>query len=189
MYYYDAFYAQTRSIDVVQKSLRKVRPGLPQERPTTEEIMHFTLQGLLPSGHVLALNTNLGSLSELAYSLDWPRMIAQQQFTTSELSVLMPLLEAYPHYCPYEVLLANFVSGRMTEETIAESRMRLQEAQLRGEWDQEMRPVRNVLSRTRIKMRSFAVEISSILETGYILMYVSGHKKWETPPREPLAFR
>ena len=33
-----------------------------------------------------------------------------------------------------------------------------------------MRPVRNVLSRVRFKMRSFGIDITSILETGYILM-------------------
>ncbi len=49
-----------------------------------------------------------------------------------------------------------------------------------GIWDQEMRPVRNVLSRTRLKMRTFGFDISSILETGYILMF-------ESRPR-PLAF-
>lgn len=181
---------QTRRIAAMQEvSLRKVKPGLPQTKPSPEEIMHFTLQNLLPVGHVLALNSKLGILSELSYSLDWPRMIAQQQFTDSEIRVLMPLLDSYPHYCPYEVLLANFTRGCVTDITIAESRRRLQEAQIEGVWDQEMRPIRNVLSRTRIKMRSFGIEISSILETGYILMYISGHKKWETAPNDPSPFR
>ena len=40
-----------------------------------------------------------------------------------------------------------------------------------------MRPVRNVLSRTRLKTRAFGIEISSILETGYILMYVSQRRQ------------
>jgi hypothetical protein len=39
-----------------------------------------------------------------------------------------------------------------------------------GTWDQEMRPVRCALSRTRLKMRTFNVDISSILSTGYILL-------------------
>ena len=53
----------------------------------------------------------------------------------------------------------------------------LHEAQLEGVWDQEMRPVRNVLSRTRLKMRTFGIEIASILETGYVLMRLSARKQ------------
>jgi len=141
----------------------------------SEEILHFSLQGLLPVGYTLALNTTLGTLSLLICKGDRPHMLAEQQFTTSEICVLMPLLESYPYYCPYEVLLASFSSGRVTDTTIAKCRKRLQEAQEAGVWDQEMRPVRNVLSRTRLKTRTFGIEISSILETGYILMYVGDH--------------
>jgi len=106
-------------------------------------------------------------------------MLMEQQFTTSEICVLLPLLEAYPYYCPYEVLLASFNNGRVTEATITRFRQRLQEAQEAGIWDIEMRPVRNVLSRTRLKTRAFGIEISSILETGYILMYMPNYKQWE----------
>jgi hypothetical protein len=153
-------------------SLRKVKPPMSTTQENEEEILHFSLQGLLPVGHSLALNTTLGTLSHLVISQDRPLMVQEQQFTTSEICVLMPLLESYPYYCPYEVLLASFNNGRVTEVTVARSRKRLQDAQETGVWDQEMRPVRNVLSRTRLKTRAFNIEISSILETGYILMYV-----------------
>ena len=122
---------------------------------------------------MFALNTTLGTLSHLAFVQDHPRMLAEQQFTTSEICVLMPLLEAHPYYCPYEVLLASFNNGRITETAVARCRERLEEAAEAGVWDQEMRPVRNVLSRTRLKTRTFGIEISSILETGYILMYIA----------------
>ncbi|HTK06178.1 MAG TPA: hypothetical protein VL485_03335 [Ktedonobacteraceae bacterium] len=158
-------------------SLRKVKPPMSAAQENEEEILHFSLQGLLPVGHSLALNTTLGTLSHLVISQDRPLMVQEQQFTTSEICVLMPLLEAYPYYCPYEVLLASFNNGRVTEVTIARSRKRLLDAQEAGVWDQEMRPVRNVLSRTRLKTRAFNIEISSILETGYILMYVGEHNK------------
>jgi hypothetical protein len=141
-----------------------------------EEILHFSLQGLLPVGHSLALNTTLGTLSHLVCKNDRPHMMMEQQFTTSEICVLMPLLESYPYYCPYEVLLASFNTGRVTEVAVERARARLQEAQEAGVWDQEMRPVRNLLSRTRLKTRAFGIEISSILETGYILMYMSQAK-------------
>ena len=157
-------------------SLRKVKAPVSYLQETNEEVLHFSLQGLLPSGHTLALNTSLGTLSHLVCKDERPYMLMEQQFTTSEICVLLPLLEAYPYYCPYEVLLTSFNGGRVNDSAVARSRERLLEAQEAGVWDQEMRPVRNVLSRTRLKTRAFGIEISSILETGYILMYMPHHK-------------
>ena len=162
-------------------SLRKVKTSVYHVQPTDDEILHFSLDDLLPEGHMLALNLPLGTLSLIANSRDnsYPYLLAEQQFTTSELCVLIPLLRSYPYYCPYEVLLASFNNGNVNESTIDRSRKRLYEAQLAGIWDQEMRPVRNVLSRARLKMRAFRIEISSILETGYILMNLSERKHLE----------
>jgi len=109
--------------------------------------------------------------------MPYPRMMAEQQFTLSELSLLLPLLNSHPHYCPYEVLLASFNHRTVSDATIERCRRQLHEAQLEGVWDQEMRPVRNVLSRTRLKMRTFGIEIASILETGYVLMRLSARKQ------------
>src|SRR5439155_18231781 len=99
-------------------SLRKVKIPISSMQETVEEVLHFSLQGLLPPGHTLALNPSLGTLSHLVCKLDRPHMLMEQQFTTSEICVLLPLLEAYPYYCPYEVLLASFNNGRVTEATI-----------------------------------------------------------------------
>lgn len=136
----------------------------------TGQILYFGLQDALPEGHILALNTHLGTLSYLHSSGKWPRMLVQQQFTNSEMSLLRPLLEHYPHYCPHEVMFANFYNGTVSEKTIARARARLQEALDYGTWDHEMRPVRNVLSRTRLKLKDFGLDVLSILETGYMLM-------------------
>ncbi|HKF37048.1 MAG TPA: hypothetical protein VKB35_09125 [Ktedonobacteraceae bacterium] len=162
-------------------SFRKVKTSVYHVQPADDDIMHFSLDGLLPDGHMLALNLSLGTLSLLANSPThlYPYLLAEQQFTSTELCVLVPLLKAYPHYCPYEVLLASFNHGNVNETTIERSRRRLHEAQVEGIWDQEMRPVRNVLSRARLKMRAFRIEISSILETGYILMVLSERKRLE----------
>ena len=160
-------------------SLRKLK-SVPRELvPAPEDIVHFSLQGLLPASHILALNIPLGTLSQLAYTADGPRLSAEQQFTNSEICILKPLLESHPHFCPYEVLLANFNSPHATEATIARCRQRLHEAQRLGVWDSEMRPVRNVLSRTRLKMHSFGLDIISILETGYVLMPTARYKQRE----------
>jgi hypothetical protein len=135
-----------------------------------EDIVHFSMQGVLPVGYMLVLNREIGTVALLCCRQELPHMLEEQRFTLNELCVLLPLLESFPYYCPYEVLLASFTNGRATEATIARARQRLQQAQEAGVWDQEMRPVRNVLSRTRIKTRAFGIEISSILETGYILL-------------------
>jgi hypothetical protein len=158
--------------------LRKVKASLYVVKQNDEAIMHFELPELLPRTHTLALNTHLGTLALLTIdpATTHPTLLAEQQFSSSELSVLVPLLQLYPHYCPYEVLLASFNCGNTDEATIDRFRLRLQEAQFAGVWDYEMRPVRNILSRTRFKLRDLGIEISSILETGYILMYLPARK-------------
>lgn len=137
-----------------------------------EKILHFSLQDALPSGHSLALNLAFGTLSYLVCEdSSTPRLLRQEQFTHTEMSVLLPLLELFPYYCPYETLYASFYGdGKVNETSTADARRHLEEAQEDGVWDQEMRPVRCALSRARIKVRNFGIDISSILATGYILM-------------------
>ena len=139
-------------------------------KPDNGEMLYFSLEGTLPAGHTLVLNIRLGTLSYLSRGIDRPRLEMQQQFTSSELSLLRPLLELYPHYCPYEFMFASFYNGTITDEMVEQYRQRLYEALEADIWDQQLRPIRNVLSRTRIKLRPFGIDISSILETGYILM-------------------
>lgn len=140
--------------------------------PQSEDFTYYSLPPLLPDGAVLALNPTLGTLSCLLFHNGEPRLVAEQQFTDSELSLLRPLLDAYPHFCPYEVLHASFASWHATEQDITASRERLHSAQDTGAWQREMRPVRNVLSRTRGKLHAFDITIASILETGCVLMPV-----------------
>ncbi|QBD78942.1 hypothetical protein EPA93_24345 [Ktedonosporobacter rubrisoli] len=135
-----------------------------------ENILHFSLQGALPEGHTLAVNIPFGTCSYLASDNGRPLLLMQEQFTGSEMSVLLPLLESFPYYCPYEVMFARFYNGNVSERVVERCRRHLQEAQEAGLWDQEMRPVRSALSRTRIKLRPFGIDVSSILATGYILM-------------------
>ena len=153
-------------------SLRKVKAPISYTQEN-EDILHFLPNGLLPQGHTLALNTVLGTLSQLFCDNDMPRLLGQQQFTTSEIYVLMPILEAHPYYCAYETLLASYSHGKVTEATVARCRNLLEEAQEEGIWDQEMRPVRNVLSRTRLKLHNFGIDIISVHETGYMLKRMS----------------
>jgi hypothetical protein len=149
--------------------VRKGRTAVAEPKKDVE-ILHFSLQDALPPGHILALNTKFGTLSYLSYDGDRLSMMMQEQFTSTEMSVLMPLLEMFPYYCPYEVLYASFYNGRVSDEGVAHSRKHLDAALEDGLWDQEMRPIRDALSRTRLKLRGFGIDVSSILATGYILM-------------------
>ncbi|HTI14435.1 MAG TPA: hypothetical protein VL461_07695 [Dictyobacter sp.] len=173
------------------------KPKTPVDYPGrhNDKILHFSLQDSLPPGHTMALNTSFGTLSYLVCDeMSIPRLVRQEQFTHTEMSVLMPLLELFPYYCPYEVLYASFYGGgKADEEQIAQARTHLDDAMVNGTWDQEMRPIRCALSRTRLKMRSFGVDISSILATGYILMVASHPEMEETPktletPKETRQF-
>lgn len=146
--------------------LHRLHIPLPEDNT---EVVHFSLQGLLPAGHSLALYTTWGTLSLLASKDNHPYLLNQLQFTTNEVSVLIPVIEAYPYYCPNEVLHASFQLRCVSETAISRSRQYLNEARDSGLWDQEMRPIRSVLSKARLKLRTFGLEISSVQETGYLL--------------------
>src|SRR5437762_10264118 len=94
-----------------------------------EPIYHFSLQDMLPSGHSLVLNLPFGTLLYLKSDSSLPRLVRQEQFTRTEMSVLLPLLEFFPYYCPHEVLYASFYSnGKVNEANTADARRYLGEA-------------------------------------------------------------
>ncbi len=170
---------QVKTLAQVHQAERLSSLSLDKERGSnrvslkrSDNILHFSMQGSLPEGDLLALNTTLGTLSYLTMQDNLPTLIGQQQFTNNEMSVLLPLLDNHPYYCPYEVLYASFYNGSVNDKTIALSREQLDEAMATGIWDQQMRPIRNVLSRTRLKTRMMGIDILAILETGYILRFL-----------------
>jgi hypothetical protein len=141
------------------------------EEARSSDIRVFSLPGLLPIGQRLALSSPLGILALLSCQSDLPSMLAVQQFSASEVYILIPLLAAYPEYCPHEVLLACFTNGRVnvTEDEIERCRKRLHAAHKEGHFDLEMRPIRNVISRVRLKLHPLGCDAVSLLETGYLL--------------------
>jgi hypothetical protein len=132
------------------------------------EISHFSLPDLLPPSQTLVLNRKTHTLSLLAGG--GPTLIMAQHLSANEMRVLVPLLESYPHYCPYEVLLAHIFSNVVTEVSIEHCRQRLQEAQQRGTWQQELRPLRRALSSLRSKLDYFDLGISNLRERGCSLI-------------------
>src|SRR5438093_12153262 len=106
--------------------MQKALPIYPKNRKAVEaKISHLSLAGLLPPGQTLVLNLDTRTLSLLT---DGPTLSMEQQFSINELRMMVPLLETYPHYCPYEVLLAHISSNVVTEASIAHCRQRLQDA-------------------------------------------------------------
>jgi hypothetical protein len=135
---------------------------------TTGSIIHLSLEHILPDGVVLAIHLDLGFVALLTCDEQHPQMRAAQFFAPLEMATLVPLVLSHPDYCPNEYLLASF-SGGSTEKDIERARIRLLGAKERGEWDLFMRPLRNYLSRVRIKLNTLQIDVRSIFETGYLL--------------------
>jgi len=116
---------------------------------------------------VLVLNTHPYSLSTFVLtqlSADVYGLVAQEVLTELEMYMLVALLEAYPHYCPYEVLQAA-----ITDEVLSHARATVHRAVEHRTLDRSMKPIRNILSRCRAKLHTFGIDIHSIHAEGYIL--------------------
>src|SRR5690349_21424780 len=100
------------------------------------QMTHFTLPSLLPPGQTLDLNLETQTLSLLTGGSVIKR---EQQLGVNEMCVFVPILESFPRYCPYEVLLARLSSNNPTEVSIECWQQRLQVAHTRGTWQQELR--------------------------------------------------
>jgi hypothetical protein len=92
-------------------------------------------------------------------------IVEQQHLTDNEFYLLLEVFASFPYYCAFENLL-SVQTGRSVDKCSVE----LIRARAEGEWDFLMQPVRNMLSRSRIKLRSFGLDVRSIMDTGYILM-------------------
>ncbi len=131
-------------------------------------IVHLPLENILPPGTIMAIHRELGYAALLVCDERRPQMKSAAFFPPSEMMVLFPLLAWYPEYCPNEALVASF-SGGTGEPDIERARIYLLRAKERGEWDAVMRPMRNALSRVRIKLNRLGIDVRSIFETGYLL--------------------
>ena len=136
---------------------------LKQDKDAEAKVPHFSLPGLLSTGQKLALNPETRTLSLLR---DGPLLVLEQRFSVNEMSILVPILKSFPHCCPYEVLLSHISSNIVNTASISRWRQLLQEAQGRGAWQQELRPLRRALSSLRSKLHRFDLEISTVREWG-----------------------
>lgn len=147
---------------------------MPSQTPLVKgnelKIVHFFLPDMLLAHQKLALNLETRVLSLLS---EGPQIVVQKQFSVNEMNVLLPILEYFPHYCPYEVLLSHIISNTVTAKTIDSCRRLLQDARRNGTCQQELRPVRRAISSLRNKLLEFHLGVSNIRERGCSLTGLS----------------
>ncbi len=144
-------------------------------QPDESAVLYRSPKEPLAAHEVLALNPAARTMSRLVMHEDgYPRLIAGQQFSSSEFALLLPLFTSYPDYCPFEDFLAGHLYHSTSEENIARCRDRLQTALDSGTWQQETAPLRGIISRLHVKVRELGVEMTAIYKTGYLLQAI-GH--------------
>jgi hypothetical protein len=148
-----------------------------------EDIEHFTFSDF-PEDCVFALYWTYQSISLLQSGGEGgahPRLLGQVLLTERELDVFLAMRDHHPSFVPYEVVQTAFSRGyeaTKRREVVTRVAASLQEAHQAGQWDEEIRPLRNLVSRLRFKGRVLGLEIISLLDTGYVLMR---SPKWRPP--------
>lgn len=137
-------------------------------------IKHFTLPTVLDQGKRIAVDTERGSVTLMVVEDGLPKQTGIVRLTPGELRLALPLLEYAdmepPTYCPHEILHALQYFNNTSEASIQESQRRLYQAHECGVVEDEIRPVRNALSRVRFKLRLLGIDVTSVLSTGYMLI-------------------
>ena len=152
-----------------------------------DDLHFFPLEGLLPAGQALSVNTAYLIISLVSTnSVSGNPILLQRPMTELQMRLLLPLLES-PHYCPHEVLyaslfysyrglLAGLFSSDCTareewQTTIEEKRVFLQRAHESGSLKRDLKPLYNALSKLRSKLRPFGLEIAiSTSRSAYALI-------------------
>jgi hypothetical protein len=125
-----------------------------------EGLLHFTLDGLLPANQTLVVNPATRTATLFSYPPDGkPEIIAQHHFSPNSMRVLVPLLQAYPHYCPYDVLLTS-----LSSLSLDEARRQMQDF-----WEIAIRPVRRAINSLKAGLRDFGFQVRSIWSAGYLV--------------------
>lgn len=142
-----------------------------------EDGLHFyPLEGLLPVGQALSVNTTYLVVSLIARnSVHGNAILLQKRLAEPQMRLLLVLLQA-PSYSPHEVLYASLfcsyqglqegifsprpIVGEEWQATIEEKRVFLQRAQESGTWKRDLKPLYNALSKLREKLRPFGLGIS-----------------------------
>lgn len=128
-----------------------------------KSILYFSLEGLLSAHQRLAVNLSTRTISLLNNGLPGRR---EQQLSQDELCLLVPILEAYPEFCPYEILLSYLYSSDATPPSVERWQQHLEQAQTLGTRAQELQPIWHTISSLQFKLAPFRLEIADMPELG-----------------------
>ena len=135
-------------------------PEADRHQDPQEGLLTFQLEGLLPANQTLVLNLSMRSATLFSASPDGEaQVLSQQRFTPNGMRVLLPLLRAYPQYCPYDALVASLLSL-----TLAQARQMLHDS-----WEVAMRPVRRAISGIMDGLHALGLSVRSLRKAGYVL--------------------
>lgn len=124
----------------------------------------FSLQGLLPEGSELCVNTEIRSITQ-CYERKITSHSQQALFSEREFPIALALLRSYPYHASHAELLQAYQGG-----TVEEQQELINYAFAHGDFDVVARAMRNQLSRVRVKLRQFGINAVSMIETGYMLL-------------------
>lgn len=83
------------------KGLDVMQPPAEPTLPDDPELRYLSLDGLLPEGHRLALQADLGLVAHLYVDGEgYPRLQHVQWFTPVEMALVLALVGQFPNYCP-----------------------------------------------------------------------------------------
>lgn len=141
----------------------------PDNMAATERFRIFTLPHLLPEGHSLILNRasyrfGVYILTELAAEAE-SEIVAQEVMSELEMLAILELLQCYPDYCPYEILLAT-ISGKTSDEARAIVNRAIETQTM----NRALRLLRNVLLKCRGILHTFKLDIANVHRLGYQLV-------------------
>jgi len=129
-----------------------------------DDLLYFSLPSLLADRQTLVVNPAMRTAM-----LFWKdseggiHILSQQQFSPNGMRVLVPLLQAYPEYCPYDILLLSLFP--LPLEAI--------HTLLAEDGETTIRPVRRAMSSILAPLRAFGLSVTSVRGAGYLLIPLS----------------
>ncbi len=139
--------------------------GSQSQHLSDEQLLHFALPGLLQDNQTLVVNPARHTAMLFWNDTDGEvRIATHQHFSPNGMRVLLPLLQAYPKPCPYDVLLASLKPHAREEG---------HELLLHDSWEPSIRPLRRAVGSILPGLHAFGVTVYSLRGLGYQLIPLS----------------
>jgi len=146
-------------VDSPHRFMNRGDSGVESKGEQDEGLLYFSFPGLLPDDSTLMVNPAKRTVILLRNEASGRARVVTQQFSPNGMRLLVPLFQAYPDYCPYDVLLSS-----LFPLSLEEGRKHLQEA-----WATTIRPVRRAIGSSMAGLAAFGLKVHSIRGLGYIL--------------------